>query len=72
MFQGGGGVAIGLLTWGQMLDYGKKGPPTCVRLRTRGAPTTARRYVAAPRHLPPLSMAYDEYDINVSHVNGVA
>jgi hypothetical protein len=38
----------------------------------RGAPTTARRHVAAPRDLPPLNMAYDEYDRNVSHVNGVA
>ena len=38
----------------------------------RGAPTTARRYVAAPRHLPPLNMAYDEYDRNVNHVIGVA
>ena len=26
----------------------------------RGAPTTARRHVAAPRNLPPLRMAYDE------------
>jgi hypothetical protein len=26
----------------------------------RGAPTTTRRYVAAPRDLPPLNMAYDE------------
>jgi hypothetical protein len=23
-------------------------------------------------HLPPLNMAYDDYDRNVSHVNGVA
>ena len=38
----------------------------------RGAPTTVRRCVAAPHHLPPLNMAYDEYDRNVSHVIGVA
>ena len=38
----------------------------------RGAPTTARRHVAAPRDLPPLHMAYDEHDRNVSHINGLA
>ena len=38
----------------------------------RGAPTTARRHVAAPRHLPPLIMAYDEYANNERHVSGVA
>jgi hypothetical protein len=38
----------------------------------RGAPTTARRHVAAPRHLPPLNMAYDEYANNERHVSGVA
>ena len=38
----------------------------------RGAPTTACRHVAAPRDLPPLNMAYDESDRNVSHVNDVA
>ena len=36
-----------------------------------GAPTTARRHVAAPRDLLPLNMVYDEYR-NVIHVNGVA
>jgi hypothetical protein len=40
-------------------------------LAIRGAPTTARLHVAAPRDLPPLNMAYDEYR-NVIHVNGVA
>ena len=38
----------------------------------RGAPTTARRHVAAPRDLPPLHIAYDEHDQNVSHINGFA
>jgi hypothetical protein len=38
----------------------------------RGARTTARRYIAAPRHLPPLNMAYDEFDRNVSHISGIA
>jgi hypothetical protein len=38
----------------------------------RGAPTTARRHVDAPRDLPPLYMAYDEHDRNVSHINGFA
>jgi hypothetical protein len=36
------------------------------------APTTARRHVAAPRDLPPLHMAYDEHDRNVSHIKGFA
>jgi len=43
-----------------------------IRLALRGAPTTARRHVAAPRNLPPLNMAYDEYDNDERHVNGVA
>ena len=38
----------------------------------RGAHTTARLHIAAPRNLPPLNMAYDEYDNNERHVNGVA
>jgi hypothetical protein len=38
----------------------------------RVAPTTARCHVEAPRDLPTLNMAYDEYDRNVSNVNGVA
>jgi len=38
----------------------------------RGASTTARHHVAAHRDLPPLNTAYDEYDSNVRHVNGVA
>ena len=38
----------------------------------RGAPTTARRHVAAPRNLPPLNMAYDEYDNEDHYVDGVA
>jgi hypothetical protein len=33
-----------------------------------GAPTTARRHVAAPCNLPPLNMAYDEYDNDERHV----
>jgi hypothetical protein len=37
-----------------------------------GAPTTARRHAAAPRDLPPLNMAYDKFDNNDRHVNGVA
>jgi hypothetical protein len=45
----------------------------CVQaVAIRGAPTTARRYIVAPRHLPPLNMAHDEFDRNVSHVNGIA
>jgi hypothetical protein len=28
--------------------------------------------VAAPRYLPPLHMAYDEHDRNISHINGFA
>ncbi len=43
-----------------------------LRLSRYEAPTTARRHVASPRHLPPLNMAYDEYDNNERHVNGVA
>jgi hypothetical protein len=38
----------------------------------RGAPTAARRHVAAPRDPPPLHMAYDEHDRNVHHINGFA
>ena len=38
----------------------------------RGAPTTARRRVAAPRRPPPLHMAYDDHDRNVSHIHGFA
>jgi hypothetical protein len=38
----------------------------------RGAPTTARRHVAAPRDLPALHMAYDDHDRNVSHIHGFA
>jgi hypothetical protein len=38
----------------------------------RGAPTTARRHVAAPRRPPPLHMAYDDHDRNVSHIHGCA
>ncbi len=36
----------------------------------RGAPTTARRHVAAPRRPLPLHMAYDDHDRNVSHIHG--
>ena len=38
----------------------------------RGAPTTARRHVAAPRRPLPLHMAYDDQDRNVSHIHGFA
>jgi hypothetical protein len=38
----------------------------------RGAPTTARRHVAAPRDLPPLHMAYDDHNQNVSHIHCLA
>jgi hypothetical protein len=38
----------------------------------RGALTTARRHVAAPRRPPPLHMAYDDHDRNVSHIHGFA
>ncbi len=38
----------------------------------RGAPTTARRHVAAPRNLPPLHMAYDEHDWNTRHIHAFA
>jgi hypothetical protein len=38
----------------------------------RGAPTTARRHVAAPRRPPPLHMAYDDHDRNVNHIHGFA
>jgi len=38
----------------------------------RGAPTTARRHVAAPRRPPPLHMAYHDHDRNVSHIHGFA
>jgi hypothetical protein len=37
----------------------------------RGVPTTARRHVA-PRRPPPLHMAYDDHDRNVSHIHGFA
>jgi hypothetical protein len=36
----------------------------------RGAPTAARRHVAAPGHPPPLHMAYDDHDRNVSYIHG--
>ena len=38
----------------------------------RGAPTTARSHVAVPRGPPPLHMAYDDHDRNVSHMHGFA
>jgi hypothetical protein len=38
----------------------------------RGAPTTARRHVAASRDLLPLNMAYDEHDRNVSYIHDFA
>jgi hypothetical protein len=38
----------------------------------RGDPTTARCHVAAHRDLPPLYMAYDDHDRNVSHIHGFA
>ena len=38
----------------------------------RGTPTTARRLVAAPCRPPPLPMAYDDHDRNVSHIHGFA
>jgi hypothetical protein len=38
----------------------------------RGAPTTARRHVAAPRDLPPLHMACGGHDWSVRHINGFA
>ena len=38
----------------------------------RGAPNTASRHVAAPRRPPPLHMAYDDHDRNVSHIHGFA
>ena len=38
----------------------------------RGAPTTARRHVDAPRCPPPLHMAYDDHDRNASHIHGFA
>jgi hypothetical protein len=51
---------------------------TCAReacaqaVALRGAPTTARHHVAAPHHLPPLHMAYDEHAWNDSHINAFA
>ncbi len=46
---------------------------TCAQaVALRGAPTTARRHVAAPRRPPPLHMAYDDHDRNVSHIHGFA
>ena len=45
----------------------------CVQaVALRITPTTARRIVAVPRDLPPLNMAYEEYDNNERHINGVA
>ena len=38
----------------------------------RGIPTTARRHVGAPRDMPPLHMAYDDHDRNVSNIHGFA
>jgi hypothetical protein len=38
----------------------------------RGAPTTTRRHVAAPRRPPPLHMACNYHDRNVSHIHGFA
>jgi hypothetical protein len=38
----------------------------------RDAPTTVHRHVAAPRRPPPLHMAYDDHDRNVSHISGFA
>jgi hypothetical protein len=38
----------------------------------RGAPTTARRHVAAPRNLPPLHMGDDEYAWTDRHINAFA
>ncbi len=38
----------------------------------RGSPTTSHRHVAAPRRPPPLHMAYDDHDRNVSHIHGFA
>jgi hypothetical protein len=43
-----------------------------LRLLLYAALPTARRHVVAPRDLPPLNMAYDEYDNDERHVNGVA
>ena len=37
----------------------------------RGAPTTTRRHVAAPRRPPPLHMACNDHDRNVSHIHGL-
>ena len=36
----------------------------------RGAPTTACRHVAAPRHPQTLHMAYNDHDQNVSRIHG--
>ena len=36
----------------------------------RGDPTNLRRHVAAPRRPPTLHMAYDDHDLNVSHIHG--
>jgi hypothetical protein len=38
----------------------------------RGAPTTARRHVDAPRNLLPLHMGYDEHDRNARHIHALA
>jgi hypothetical protein len=38
----------------------------------RGAPTTARRLVAAPRNLPPLHMANDDFAWTDRHLNDFA
>jgi hypothetical protein len=43
-----------------------------IRLWRCVAPPPPRRHVATPRDLPPLHIAYDEHDQNVSHINGFA
>jgi hypothetical protein len=53
-------------------NWGTIGMACAQAVALRGAPTTARRHVAAPRRPPPLHMAYDDHDRNVSHIHGFA
>ena len=62
------------LSWVRLLpaNQGIIGLACAQAVALRGAPTNRASHVAAPRDLPPLHMAYDDHDRNVSHIHGFA
>jgi hypothetical protein len=66
------GVTVAASSFFSQQNRGTVGMACAQAAALRGAPTTARRHVAAPRCPSPLHMAYNDHDRNVSHIHGFA